>query len=109
MVATEQRNGTAAPETAPAPREYDIIDKLEAMYRRLDKAKQILMDNGVREMPDSSFQVRSQETPSRQYEVRGNCDCPDAKKMADTLTGICKHRLATYLYTKAKKARELPW
>ena len=109
MVATEQRNGTQPASAGGITKDLEMVDKLEALYRRLEKAKHIVMEDGVRQLPDNTFQVRGQETPSRVYDVAGTCNCPDAKKNADTLNGICKHRLATYLWARTQEARDLSW
>ena len=88
-----------------------VIEQIEAKFDRLQKARQIVQQQGVHVMlgvdehtagtfggrPRTCFAVDS-STGSGKYFVNGHCSCPDAKERADLHEGWCKHRLAVQLW-----------
>lgn len=78
---------------------YDIIDKIQAMTQRLDRAKELVMSGKVIQASENEFVVRSQAGKGEYQVNAAGCNCPDAQK-AELTKGICKHRLATLLWLR---------
>ena len=92
----------------------NTIEKIEAKFDRLQKAREIVAKQGVHVMlgvdehtagefggrPRTCFAVDS-STGSGKYFVNGSCSCPDARERADLHDGDCKHRLAVLLWLTA--------
>ncbi len=86
------------------------IERIEAQFDRLQKARDIVSNQGVHVMlgvddehagefggrQRTCFAVDS-STGKGKYFVNGSCGCPDAKERADLHEGWCKHRLAVQL------------
>ena len=76
-----------------------VIEKIEALSQRLERAKAIVADDKVKRVlgVDDHFTVES-STGTGTYLINGTCSCPDAKQRDDLTKGLCKHKLATLLY-----------
>ena len=93
---------------------HTIIERIEAQFERLQKAREIVAKQGVHVLlgvdedttgdfggrPKTCHAVDS-SSGSGQYFVNGSCGCPDAKERADLHEGWCKHRLAVQLWLTA--------
>ena len=87
------------------------IERIEAQFDRLQRAREIVRNQGVHVMlgvdediagdfggrPRTCFAVDS-SSGKGQYFVNGQCSCPDAKERQDLHEGLCKHRLAVLLW-----------
>lgn len=86
----------------------DIIDTINAMTARLDRAKDIVMKGHITHVDQtkSDYRVTSQADPTLHYQVTAKgCTCPDVEKGA--VKGWCKHRLAVAL-VQHHKAQDRP-
>lgn len=81
-----------------------IVDKIEALHERLERARIIVADGKVSPVlgMDEHFTIAS-STGDGSYLVNAACTCPDANdpRRKDLIRGICKHRLAAILYMEA--------
>ena len=80
-----------------------VIQKIEALHCRLQKAKGIVADSRVKPvlgMPDH-FVVES-TTGEGHYLVNDTCSCPDAANRSELTDGLCKHKLAVLVYQEVK-------
>ena len=79
-----------------------VIEKIEALSQRLERAREIVADNKVKRVlgVDDHYTVES-STGTGTYLINGNCSCPDARQRDDLTKGLCKHKLATLLYLEA--------
>ena len=82
-----------------------VIQKIEALHCRLEKARQIVAEGKVQPvlgMPDH-FTVEA-STGNGHYLVNDTCSCPDAVNRSELTKGLCKHKLAVIVYTEAQQA-----
>ena len=84
-----------------------VIEKIEALSQRLERAREIVADNKVKRVlgVEDHFTIES-STGSGTYLINGTCSCPDAKQRDDLTKGLCKHKLATLLYLEANPTPE---
>lgn len=75
------------------------LDRIEALAKRLEKARQMVMAGMVEQLTDTEFAVDSERDPHKFYLVNGKCTCEDYKWNGEEL-GFCKHILAVELYKK---------
>lgn len=77
--------------------------KLPQCDSRIDRALALILADAVTVLPDGTTQVASQHHgTTTAYVVRDTCECPDVAQAPD---GLCKHRLASLIY---KRARQQP-
>lgn len=73
----------------------DVIDKIEGLAARLERAKELVRRGEVRKISDNEWIVGSGK---HCHLVRGiTCDCRDFQIHEKDLHGLCKHRLAVIL------------
>lgn len=84
-----------------------VIEKIEALSQRLERAREIVADKKVKRVlgVDDHYTIES-STGSGTYLINGSCSCPDAKQRDDLTKGLCKHKLATLLYLEANPLPE---
>jgi hypothetical protein len=71
---------------------------------RIERARDLVLGGLVTPQANYSFQVRSETAKGKTYVVTPEgCECPDSAKVEG---GRCKHRLATWIWRKARKAVE---
>jgi len=79
-----------------------VIQKIEALSKRLEQAKALVADGKVEKLvPDGSeWVVDSQSEPDKFYLVKldgqARCSCPDFKRRHGEIQ-YCKHVLAAYI------------
>ncbi len=87
----------------------NIVEKIEALHERLQRAKGIVADGRVSPIlgMDEHFTVAS-STGMGSYLVNGTCSCPDAndERRRELTRGVCKHKLAVVLYLEANEGSE---
>ena len=81
-----------------------VIQKIEALHCRLEKAREIVAEGKVRPVlgMDEHFTVES-STGEGHYLVNATCSCPDATNRTELTKGLCKHRLAVLVYLEAQE------
>jgi len=73
----------------------DVIEKIEALAARLERAKELVRRGEIRKIDDKEWLVGSGE---HCHLVQGvSCDCTDFRIHEKDLHGLCKHRLAVML------------
>lgn len=85
-----------------------IIQKIEALHCRLEKAREIVAEGKVRPVlgMDEHYTVES-STGTGHYLINSTCSCPDAQNRTELTKGLCKHKLAVLVYMEAvTEARE---
>ena len=84
-----------------------VIEKIEALHCRLQKARQIVTEAKVRPVlgMDEHYTVES-STGEGHYLVNSTCSCPDAANRLELTKGLCKHKLAVLVYQEAQQAGE---
>ena len=83
----------------------NVIEKIEALHQRLEKARQIVTEGKVKPilgMPDH-YTVES-STGEGHYLINSNCSCPDAQNRSELTKGLCKHKLAVLVYMETQAA-----
>ena len=77
----------------------NTIEKIEAKFDRLQKAREIVAHQGVHIVLGmrSHYTVDASDGKN-QYMVNAKCTCPDANERADLHDGDCKHKLAVLLW-----------
>ena len=82
-----------------------VIQKIEALHCRLEKAKEIVAESKVKPVlgMDEHYTVES-NTGEGHYLINSNCSCPDAQHRSDLTKGLCKHKLAVLVYAEAQQA-----
>lgn len=77
--------------------DYQTQDKAKGkLYGdRIARAAKILTQGGVKRLAQNHYEVQSETSAGKTYEVNGECACPDAAKAH---LGWCKHRIAVRLY-----------
>ena len=80
------------------------IEKIEAMYERLERARELVTGNKVNPIlgMDANYIVAS-STGSGYYLVNGSCSCPDAQHRSELTNGVCKHKLAALVFAEGKE------
>ena len=81
-----------------------VIQKIEALHCRLDKARAIVAEGEVQPvlgMPNH-YTVES-STGNGHYLVNFTCSCPDAQNRSELTKGLCKHKLAVLVYLEAQE------
>ncbi len=77
-----------------------IVDKIEALNERLERARILVQEDNVSPVlgMDEHYLVES-SAGNGSYLVNGTCSCWDAKdeRRRELTKGVCKHRLATVL------------
>ena len=83
----------------------NVIEKIEALHCRLEKARQIVAEGKVRPVLGMTehYTVES-STGDGHYLVNSTCTCPDATNRAELTKGLSKHRLAVLVYLEAQEA-----
>ena len=82
----------------------DIIEAIEGMAQRLEKARKLAEEGKVKKVEgDESWIVESEEG-GRLYLVKNSaCTCQDFNLRQDLHKGWCKHRLAVALVKRNQK------
>ena len=85
----------------------NVIEKIEALHCRLEKARQIVADSRVKPVlgMDEHYTVESSDGNGH-YLVNSTCSCPDAANRSELTKGLCKHKLAVLVYMEAQEAGE---
>ncbi len=81
-----------------------VIQKIEALHCRLEKAREIVAEDKVKPvlgMPDHWTVEAS--AGAGHYLVNSNCSCPDAANRSELTKGLCKHKLATLLFQETQE------
>lgn len=80
-----------------------IVETIEAMSQRLEKARALVRDGKVRKVEgEDSWVVENEE--GKFYLVQNStCTCQDFQQRKDLHKGWCKHRLAIALTKKNGK------
>ncbi len=74
--------------------------RIEALYARLERARELVASGKVYQSPNSDsdrYLVESQTHKGAVYTVTDVCTCNDAS-IRHELTGLCKHMLARIIY-----------
>ena len=79
-----------------------IVDKIEAVHERLQRARELFENGNVQPVigMEAHFTVSSSEGKGT-YLVNGECTCPDYEHRQYLNGRLCKHRLAVHLYLEA--------
>ena len=87
----------------------NVIEKIEALHQRLERAREIVAEGRVQSVlgMDEHYVIQS-STGRGYYIVDESCTCPDARERSELTKGLCKHRLATLLYQEAQAEAEKP-
>ena len=82
-----------------------VIQKIEALHCRLERAREIVAQDKVRPVlgMDDHYTVES-SAGTGHYLVNSTCSCPDAVNRTELTKGLCKHKLAVIVYTEAQEA-----
>ena len=82
----------------------NVIEKIEALHCRLEKAREIVAEGKVRPVlgMDEHYTVES-STGEGHYLVNATCSCPDAQHRSELTKGLCKHKLAVLVYLEAQE------
>ena len=85
----------------------NVIQKIEALHCRLEKAREIVTADKVKPVLgiDDHFTVES-STGEGHYLVNSTCSCPDAHMRSELTKGLCKHKLAMLVYMEPQEAGE---
>ena len=85
----------------------NVIEKIEALHCRLERAREIVARDKVKPVlgMDEHFTVES-STETGHYLVNSTCSCPDAANRSELTQGLCKHKLAVLVYMEAQEAGE---
>ncbi len=83
----------------------NVIEKIEALHCRLERARQIVAEGKVRHVlgMKEHYTVES-STGNGHYLVNDTCSCPDAANRSELTDGLCKHRLAVLVYQESQEA-----
>lgn len=83
-----------------------VIQKIEALSKRLERAKALVKEGKVEKLTHTEWAVDSERDQSKWYLVklngRATCSCPDFKRRHEEIR-FCKHLLAVEI-TKMKEA-----
>ena len=76
------------------------IWRIEALWARLERARQLVADGKVSHNPDNPnlYRVESQTRPGAYYTVAESCECKDASIQSRLIGPLCKHVLAVILF-----------
>ena len=85
----------------------NVIQKIEALHCRLEKAREIVSEGKVKPVlgMDDHFTVEASAGEGH-YLVNDTCSCPDAANRSELTDGLCKHKLAVMVYQEAQQAGE---
>lgn len=83
----------------------NVIQKIEALHCRLERAREIVAQDKVKPVLgiDDHYVVES-TTGEGHYLVNDTCSCPDAANRSELTDGLCKHKLAVLVYQGIKEA-----
>lgn len=83
-----------------------VIEKIEALHQRLERARQLLTDDKVHSVLGmTEHYVIQSSHESGYYLVNGTCSCPDSQERSELTKGLCKHKLATLLYQETQEEK----
>ncbi len=76
------------------------IWRIEALWSRLERARQLLADGKVSRDPDNpqQYRVESQAHPGAFYTTAETCGFKDASIRSQLVVPLCKHVLAVILF-----------
>ena len=81
----------------------NVIEKIEALGERLERAKSLLAENHVHPVVGlTSHYIVESSSRDGYYLVNGNCSCPDSQHREELTARLCKHKLAAVMYEEAK-------
>ena len=82
----------------------NVIEKIEALHCRLEKARQIVAEGKVQPVLGmSDYYTVESSTGEGHYLINSNCSCPDAQMRSELTKGLCKHKLAVLVYMEAQE------
>jgi hypothetical protein len=80
------------------------VAQIRALHDRLVKAEQPVANGKVHPVYGMANHYLVEGSNAR-YLVNGECVCPDVTNRADLVKEICKHRLASMVYTEQQVQR----
>ena len=79
-------------------RDYSLIERIDGVHQRLERARQLLADGAVRPIKGLADHFTVDSTDGSQYLINSSCGCGDYQYRQALNNGHCKHRLAVTLY-----------
>ena len=82
-----------------------VVQRIEAAYKRLEKAKEIVRTGKVHRVEGADGYWVVEGSQGAFYLVNGTCTCPDYQRRGETLKW-CKHMLAVEIVKERGRAQD---